>query len=144
MNQQVSSAPVVLKNPGKIKTVIISVIIVTIVILSAIIGFNIYSKRQAEIQAANAAKIIQLMFDSRTKATAFYAVNKSYKDWAPTDSTLTQVTELGSTIVFRKPDFQNYILYAYIPATKKFFCIDTHQFADTVNQVSANQSKCEN
>ena len=82
------------------------------------------------------------MIGLRTDATKFYNANFSYKNWQPDSAVLGQAMSIGSTITIRKPDYQNYIMYAFIPADGKYFCIDTHQFIDEVNQITDKQTAC--
>jgi uncharacterized protein YneF (UPF0154 family) len=143
-NKTIAETPVAIKNPGKIKTIIVVVIVLIILILGSIIGYNLLQKKQKQDIYNNGQSVIQLIFNLRTQATAFYQINYSYKEWWPDSQTLVHASALGSTIIYRKPDFQNYIIYAFIPADQKYFCIDTtNKFAGEVSLVTDGQSKCQ-
>ena len=134
--------PVKIGNPGLIKTVIITVIILAIVILGSIIGYRTLQEKAKQDEINRGKAVVQLLFTIRQNATDFYLKNHSYETWWPNSAILSQATSLDSTIIYRKPDFQNYILYAYIASDQKYFCIDTHQFAEEVATVSDNQKTC--
>jgi hypothetical protein len=152
MNQTVNQAPpqptpptpnTQIKNPSKIKAIIISIIVVIILVLGTIVGLDLYQKKQVEDQIARGKAIIATIYDLRTQATAFYQSNHSYKDWWPASQSLIKIGQLESTAIFRKPDFQNYLIYAYIPSEQKFFCVDSYQFAGELDSISDSQIKCQ-
>lgn len=128
---------------AKIKMMIIAVIVLIVVVLASIIGLHYYKQHQAEILLAKDKIIIQDLYQIRQDSLQFYAKNFSYKDWIPDSQMLEQIKSSGSEVVIRKPDYQNYIMYAYLASAKKYFCIDTANFADSLVQVTDKQNKCQ-
>ena len=136
--------PTIIKNPQKIKKIILSVIFILVILLVGAITTIKINEHLKETRVANDQKIIQLMFDFRSDAQAFYDKNFSYKDWQPDVNKSDQIQTLGSALVLRKPDYQSYIMYVYIQSDQKYFCIDTNQFANEVSQITTDQKKCQN
>lgn len=130
------------ENIGKIKTIIITIVMLLIVVLGSIIGLKIYNQKKTLDRETKDRAIVQVLFDLRSQATAHYDKNKSYKDWLPSQADMTTAQNLDTTLVFRKSDYQTYVLYAYEPGRSKYFCIDTTGFADEVAQIKDKQIKC--
>lgn len=126
----------------KTKKIIISIIVLVAIILGVVIGVKLFKANEVKVRAAKDAAIIQTLFDLRTSATNHYEKNKSYKDWWPASLSLISTQKLDTTIIYRKPDFQNYIMYAYVPGHAQYFCIDTAGFADEVSAIADDQIKC--
>lgn len=126
----------------KTKKIIISIIILVAIILGVVIGIKLFKANEVKVRTSKDATIIQVLFDLRTSATNHYEKNKSYKDWWPASLSLISAQELDTTIIYRKPDFQNYIMYAYVPGHAKYFCLDTLGFADEVSAITDDQIKC--
>jgi len=129
-------------NYGLIKTIIITIVVLIVIVLGSVIGMRYYNEKTAQDRVNKDQTIIKTLFDLRTNATTFYASNKSYQNWWPQSQALTLAQQLGTTIIYRKPDYQNYIFYAYIPTHEKYFCIDTTGFADEVVRITDQQDKC--
>lgn len=142
-NPQAPAVEIKPENAKKIKIVIITVIILAIVVLGTIFTIKMLNEKQKQERISKDKQIIQLMYDIRKQTTDHYTTNKSYKDWWPQSQDLVRVSSLGSTLILRKPDFQNYIMYAYLQSDQKFFCIDTYSFADVVANMTDDQIKCQ-
>ncbi len=130
------------QNIGKTKKIIIYTILVLIVILGSIWGLKFYNQKMAQNRVSKDQIIVKMLFDLRTQATQHYETNESYKNWQPSATTIADIQNLGSTLIFRKSDYQNYIMYTYIASDKRFFCIDTTGFAEEIDQISDTQVKC--
>ena len=126
----------------KTKKIIIIIIILIAIILGVVIGAKLFKANEVKVRTSKDATIIQVLFDLRTNATSHYEKNKSYKDWWPASLSLISTQKLDTTIIYRKPDFQSYIMYAYLPGRAKYFCIDTSGFADEVSAITDDQIKC--
>lgn len=127
---------------SKIKTIIIYSIIGLIVILGSIWGIKLLNQKMLQTRDTKDQIVIKKIFDLRTQATKYYEINQSYKNWQPSDAAILDIQSLGSALIFRKPDYQSYIMYAYITSDKRFFCIDTTGFAEEIDQISDTQVKC--
>lgn len=131
------------KKAKTIKTVVVTLIIILVIVLGSILGTKLYKSHTIKVRATKDQQIIDILFSLRKNATDFYSANHSYKDWWPQGQTLVQVNSLGSTLIYRKPDFQSYIFYAFDQTNQKYFCIDTNSFADLVPTVTDEQIKCQ-
>jgi hypothetical protein len=152
INQPVpsSQAPAPQSSAGAQKSILKTVLIIIIalaLIVAAIFGINYYRNYTAQKKVADRAvadkAIIQVIYDIRDSARLFYEKNQSYKEWWPASADLVKVSSLGSTVIYRKPDFQSYVIYAYSQTDQKYFCIDTTGFADFVDTITDSQIKCQ-
>ena len=130
-------------NTGNFKNIIIAIIVIVIIALGSIILVNFNNQQKLETRIAKDNEITQIIFSLRTNATTHYEKNKSYKDWWPQSQILALAQNLDTTIIYRKPDFQNYIIYAYVPGHTKYFCVDTTGFADEIVAITDEQNKCQ-
>lgn len=135
---------------GAQKSILKAVLIIIIalaLIVAAVIGLNYYrdyaAQKKVTERAALDKTIIQVVYDIRDSARLFYEKNQSYKEWWPASADLVKVSNLGSTVIYRKPDFQSYVIYAYSQTDQKYFCIDTTGFADFVETITDAQIKCQ-
>jgi len=135
------------KPKSGLKTLIIVILAIVILGVAAIFGAIKYKdemiKKQIRDRATNDKKITELIYNIRDDARVFYEKNQSYKEWWPKSETLVQVSGLGSTAIYRKPDFQSYIVYAFSQTDNKYFCVDSRGFADFVTSVTDEQIKCQ-
>lgn len=127
MNQQNTVPPMIEPqkkfsfDAGKIKIIILSVLLLAAIVTGSLIWLN-YSKQQdTEILAANDKVIIDNLYEIRLSSLHFYEKNYSYKDWTPNFQIVEEIKTLGSEVVLKKPDYQSYIMYAYLPSEKKIF-----------------------
>ena len=142
MNQPSTNPEVKPENISRIKTIIMTIVLLTVLILGSILTSNYYNKKKIEDRTNKDQIIIKTMFDLRSLATAYYEKNQSYKNWQPADQTSNEIKNLGADLIFRKSDYQNYIMYTYISSHGKYFCIDTTGFADEVDIISDQQNQC--
>lgn len=130
-------------NMKLIKGIIITVVSITVVVLGAFIYNDQMGKKRVSDRATADETITQLIYNIRDDARVFYEKNQSYKEWWPKSETLIQVSKLGSTVIYRKPDFQSFVIYAYSQTDQKNFCVDSKGFADFVSLVNDTQIKCQ-
>lgn len=126
-----------------IKGIVIAVILIAVVILGAYIYNDQMEKKEIRDRASADKQITDLIYNIRDDARNFYKKNQSYQEWWPKSETLVQASELGSTIIYRKPDFQSFVIYAYSQTDQKYFCVDAKGFAGFVSAINDTQIKCQ-
>lgn len=134
------------QKPGNIKMIkgiIIAVISIAVIVLGVYIYIDQSAKKKVRDRAAADEQIPGLIYKIRDDARNFYERNQSYKEWWPKSETLVQVSNLGSTVIYRKPDFQSYIVYAFNQTNQQYFCVDSRGFADYIVKVTDEQIKCQ-
>lgn len=128
---------------GLIKKIIIAVIMIAIIILGSYIYIDQMAKKKVRDQATADKQIPGLIYQIRDDARNFYEKNQSYKEWWPKSETLIQISNLGTTAIYRKPDFQSFVIYAYSQTDRKYFCVDSKGFADFIDKANDEQVKCQ-
>lgn len=124
------------------KKYLIGIILATILILGAIIVIIIVSRAQTAKRVNEDKMITNAMFELRLEAQTFYNQNQSYKDWAPNTDLVNKISQNESVFQIKKPDYQNYLIAAYLPGSKQYFCIDSYGTVDQIQEIKNNQVKC--
>lgn len=125
---------------------IVTIVLILVLIGGSIAGYYYYTdwaqKDRIAKRASADKQITDLIYKVRDDARFFYQANQSYKEWWPQSKTLVEISKLGSTAIYRKPDFQSFIVYAYSETDQQYFCVDSRGFADFVERITDEQIKC--
>jgi len=128
---------------ANLKKIIIAIVLAAVLILGAIVVFVLVGRAQNQKRAEQDRNITNAMFQLRLEAQNYYEQNKSYQNWSPNTDLVNLIGQNESAFQIKKPDYQNFLIAAYLPGEKTYFCIDTKGFVGQIKEIKNTQIKCE-
>lgn len=73
----------------------------------------------------------------------YHEKNQTYVGWSPNTNTIEQVKKMGSELKTQALTQDTYVIYAQMPNSKTFFCLDHNGFTSEVLKISLSARSCQ-
>jgi hypothetical protein len=91
---------------------------------------------------ADEAKIIVAVSTLRSEFETYQSQHNSYVGWGGDNNVSQNVESLGSEVVFQNITENSYLIYAKLPYSSKFICMDNTGASNTVSQITKDTKIC--
>jgi len=130
-------------NTLKIVLIVLGACLVLTVIIVLIVFLMIHAGLKGAQSNANDAKIKSSLSSLQAGTAVYYDEHQSYKGFTLDDYTNQQVQSAGSKITVQGLSDKTYVIYAQLPSSKKFWCIDSQNFAGEVSGIQSSAASCQ-
>lgn len=101
-----------------------------------------YTSSDGPINQAEDARIKSDIIQIKSEIQIYFQEKQSYLDYTPSESVKNDLIDAGSELNTASLSDKTYMIYAYLPASKKYFCIDSNNLNIELDSIDTSKNLC--
>lgn len=139
----VNNAPEEKDNSKKTIILVLGIVFGSIILVIVILAIMVWAGLGSARNKAKDARIKADISSMRASTEMYYEDhNQSYKDWQPDQIAFNSIGQSGSRLFYKTTE-KTYMIFARLPGTKKYFCVDSNNVSIELDSVDTNQNTCQ-